>query len=176
MPEARVVDTNVLIVASAADDGSPFRPESTPVQEAALRDKVLDWLQRFEADPERHAVMDYDWVICGEYQNKLTEQDYGFLAMMSKRDRNEVVWIGVELDADGHAILEDELTAAVTDLADRKMVAGALAAQADGLKCKLVNACDTDWIDCAEALAKSGIEVRHILEEWLIAKHAVKQK
>lgn len=176
MSEARVVDTNVLIVASAADDGSPFRPESTPVEESRLRQQVLDWLVRFEADPKRHAVMDYNWVICGEYQNKLTEQDYGFLAMMSKRDRNEVVWIGLDLDADGHAILEDELAAAVTDLADRKMVAGALAAQAEGLKCKLVNACDTDWIDCAEALAKSGVEVRHILEKWLIAKHAIKKK
>lgn len=52
MSEARVVDTNVLIVASAADDGSPFRPESTPVEESRLRQQVLDWLQRFEADPE----------------------------------------------------------------------------------------------------------------------------
>ena len=175
MPEARVVDTNVLIVASAADDGSPFKPDATPVQEAALRDQVLDWVQSLESDQERHVVMDYDWVICGEYLNKLTEQDYGFLAMMSKRDRNEVVWVGLELDADGHAILEPELAAAVTDLADRKMVAGALAAQADGMTCELVNACDTDWLDCAEVLARSGIKVQNIIEEWLKVKHAAKK-
>lgn len=44
MAESRVVDTNVLIVASAADDGSPFRPEATPVQEVALRQQVFEWL------------------------------------------------------------------------------------------------------------------------------------
>lgn len=78
MVDSSVVDTNVLIVASAADDGSPFRPEATPVQEAALRQEVLNWLQAFELDAERSIVLDWDWHICGEYQNKLNlEQDYG---------------------------------------------------------------------------------------------------
>lgn len=170
MADARVVDTNVLIVASAADDGSPFRDDATPVEEAVLRQQVLAWLQAFEVDPERHAVFDYDWLICREYQNKLTEQDYGFLALMRKRDHNQVAWVSLQVDHDGHAVLEDALSAAVTDLADRKMVAAALAAGADHHVCRLTNACDTDWLDCADALAAHGVEVEHLIDEWLRRK------
>ena len=41
MAETRVIDTNVLIVASAADDGSPFQPEATPVEESELRGTIF---------------------------------------------------------------------------------------------------------------------------------------
>lgn len=171
MAEARVVDTNVLIVASSADASSPFQPEATPIQEQKLRQKVLDWLVAFEADSQRHAVLDWDWHICGEYRNKLTEQDYGWLALMSKKDRNEVVWVGLEMDADGHAVLNNELAVAVTDLADRKMVAAALDALSQGMVTRLTNACDTDWLDCEAVLKQHGIEVEHLLlREWLQAK------
>lgn len=176
MRESRVVDTNVLIVASAADDGSPFQPEATPVQESALRQQVLDWLEVFERDANRHVVLDYDWEICGEYQKKLTEQDYGWLAMMRKKDQNQVVWVGLEVDSNGHAILPATLAPAVTDLADRKMVAAVLAAIEIGEDCKLTNACDTDWLDCKTALIEAGVQVEHLLENWLIAKRANKHK
>ncbi|MEA2079179.1 MAG: hypothetical protein U9P00_04850 [Pseudomonadota bacterium] len=170
MTEARVVDTNVLIVASAADDGSPFRPDATPVQEAELRQQVLDWLIEFEGDAQRHAVLDWDWLIVDEYQNKLTEQDYGFLAMMAKRDRNEVIWVGLNTDAQGDAVLEDALADAVTDRADRKMVAAVIAACAQQPGCKLTNACDTDWLDCADALDAHGVVVEHLIGAWLRTK------
>ena len=176
MRESRVVDTNVLIVASAADDGSPFRPEATPIQELALRQQVLDWLEGFEQDANRHVVLDYDWKICAEYQNKLTEQDFGWLAMMRKKDKNEVVWVGLEMDADGHAILPAKLASAVTDLADRKMVAAVLAAIEIGENCMLTNACDTDWLDCKDSLRAAGVQVEHLLEDWLIEKRANKHK
>lgn len=176
MVEARVVDTNVLIVASAADDGSPFRPESTPVQETALRQKVLDWLREFDEDTLRHAVLDWDWHICGEYQRNLSEQDYGWLALMRKKDKNEVVWVGLEMDANGHAVLEPSLAASVTDMEDRKMVAAALAAIEDGHICKLTVACDTDWLDCQAAVEAAGLEVEHLLEDWLRAKWKTKNE
>ncbi len=179
MAEAQVVDTNVLIVASAADDGSLFRPDATPVQEAALRGQVLSWVVDFEADSSRHAVLDWDWHLCGEYRNKLSEQDYGWLALMAKRDRNEVIWVGLATDTNGHAVLPQVLADAVTDLDDRKMVAAVLAAGAEGHGCQLVNACDTDWLDCGDVLAANGVTVNHLLYEWLIekwnAKHPPKQ-
>lgn len=171
MANARVVDTNVLIVASAADDGSPFRPDATPVEEARLRKQVLDWLIEFEKDSDRHAVLDWDWHICGEYLNKLTEQDYGWLAMMAKKDRNEIVWVGLTVDQNGHAVLPDTLEPHVTDLEDRKMVAAVLAAHAETWDCTLTNACDTDWIDCEKALKKHKIVPEHVIEDWLRAKH-----
>lgn len=177
MAECSVVDTNVLIVASAADDGSPFQPDATPVEVAALRDEVLTWLRELEDDANRCVVLDWDWHICGEYQNKLDQsQDYGWLAMMSKVDRNEVVWVGIEVDGHGHAKLPAVLRKAVTDMADRKMVAAALAANGFGHKATLVNACDTDWLDCGQALADANIAVHHLLHDWLHARHARKGK
>lgn len=176
MSDTRLLDTNVLIVASAADAGSAFSPDATPVQEAEYRRKVLDWLVCFENDPTRLAVLDYDWHVCEEYQHKLTEQDYGWLALMAKMDRNEVAWVSIDVDADGNAVLPENLVHAVTDLADRKMVAAVLAAQAAGHTCRLVNACDTDWLDCEAALTAAGIETEHLLEhEWLRPKwHSMK--
>jgi len=172
--DSRVVDTNVLIVASAADDGSPFRPEATPVEEAQLRQRVLDWLINFEADAGCHVVLDYDWRICGEYRNKLTDQDYGWMAIMAKNDRNEVVWIAIDVDVDGHGVVPDRVAPAITDLADRKMVTAVLAALGAGHTCKLTNACDTDWLDCANTLAELGIETEHIIEDWLRTKWNLK--
>lgn len=176
MAEARVVDTNVLIVASAADEGSPFRPDATPVEEAELRQRVLDWLIAFERDPARQAVLDWDWLICGEYQHKLSEQDYGWLALMHKRDRNEVVWVGLETDADGNAVLPPALAATVADLADRKMVAALLAAGGAEGRAKAVNACDTDWLDWTEALDAAGLQVEHLLLDWLRARWRLKHE
>ena len=116
--QARLVDTNVLIVASAADAGSPFGAEATPIEEAALRQQVFDWLEAFVADPTRHAVLDVDWHVCGEYRHKLTEQDYGWLAMMHKMDRGEVVWVDVLLNKDGNAVLPPELAAQMATVAE----------------------------------------------------------
>lgn len=170
MAEARVVDTNVLIVASAADDASPFQPGATPVQEAKLRQQVLDWLLAFERDADRHIVLDFNWCICKEYLKKLTEQDLGWQVIMAKQDRGEVVWVNFESDANGHAILPPALAPSITDLDDRKMVAAVLAAQQDEWSCKLTNACDTDWIDCEAALKLHDIDSEHLIEAWLRAK------
>lgn len=177
MVEARVIDTNVLIVASAADGGSPFCLEDTPVTENQLRQQILDWLIAFEQDSLRHTVLDNSWTICEEYQNKLNvEQDYGWLAMMAKMDRSEVVWVDFPTDSGGHAVLPKNLAIAVTDLADRKMVAAVLEAQKQVTLCKLTNVCDTDWFDCADALSDYGVEVEQLLGDWLLQKWEAKRK
>ena len=95
---------------------------------------------------------------------------------MSKKDRNEVVWVGIDVDADGHAGLPRRLAYAVSDLADRKMVAAVLSAKADGHDCRLVNACDTDWLDCKKALEDAHVQVHHLLDEWLNRRHANKKQ
>jgi len=170
MADARVVDTNVLIVASAADNASAFDPGATPVDDPMLRQQVLDWLQGFESDPDIHLVVDFGWLVFEEYQRKLTSQDYGLLAILNKHDRNEIVWVELQVDRDGHAVLPSELEEAVTDLADRKMVAAVLAANEEAPTCRLTNACDTDWLDCGDAIAAHGVSVEHLIEEWLRRK------
>ncbi|MEO5326979.1 MAG: hypothetical protein H7829_01925 [Magnetococcus sp. THC-1_WYH] len=83
-PETRVVDTNVLLVASAADAGSPFDPEATPVDDKEL-EVVLNWLIQFEKNSSCHIVLDNQWQILGEYEKKLdTHQDYGYRAITAK--------------------------------------------------------------------------------------------
>ena len=62
VPASRLVDTNVLIVASAADAGSPFRPEGTPVDDAALR-PALAALELGSACKLTNAS-DTDWLDC----------------------------------------------------------------------------------------------------------------
>ncbi len=169
--ESRVIDTNILIVSSAADDASPFEPNNTPIPTEALRKKVLTWLMDFEQDKGRKIVLDGDWLIAKEYQNKLTDQDYGSLVWQAKIDRNEVFWVTLDVDQDGHAIVPETLESALTDLADRKMVAAVLAVKvAYGGDCKLVNACDTDWLDCAAELEKHEVQCEHVVEEWLKLK------
>lgn len=170
MDDCRVVDTNVLIVSSAADDGSPFEPNNTPVSTCELRQQVLNWLIGFEQDPNKKMVLDFQWLICGEYQNKLSDQDYGSLVWQAKQDRNEVTWISLEKDSDGHAILPVTLEHSITDLADRKIVAAVIAANQGGHNCKLTNACDTDWLDCADALIEHNIDVEQLIGEWLHQK------
>lgn len=180
MANARVVDTNVLYVASAADPASPFPADGTPVEKAMIRDEVLDWLQKFEQDPERHVVIDLDWHICREYLKKkdrdgITEQDYGWLAIMAKRDRDEVVWVGLTVDEHGHAVLPVDVSTAVTDLDDRKMVSAVMAAVADGHDCRLAVACDTDWLDCEACLNDAGVAAEYLIEQWLRDKWAEKK-
>jgi hypothetical protein len=80
------------------------------------------------------------------------------------------------MDADGSACLPSDLANAVTDLADRKMVAAVLAARNHGDASKLTNACDTDWLDCAEALTAHGVEVEQLLVAWLYRKWEAKKR
>ncbi len=94
--------------------------------------------------------------------------------MMHKMDRGEIVWVDVLLDKNGNAVLPPELAEAVTDLADRKMVAAALAALDAGHACQITNAADTDWIDCQQALNAVGLEVENLLPDWLQARWHVK--
>lgn len=177
MADTRVVDTNVLIVASAADEVSLFDEHATPVEEKQYRDKVLQWLHAFAKDVERKVVLDWHWHMCTEYGKKLTAQDYGWLVIMHKQDHGQVEWVGFEVDGNGHALLPEGLSAAISDLEDRKMVAAVLAAKANMHDCKLVNACDTDWLDCAGALDDAQVDTEHLIEhEWLRPRWASKKK
>ena len=168
MADTRVLDTNVLIVASAGDPSSPFPASGSAVEEPVLQHMVLNWLDDFVNDAARLLVLDSTWMLMGEYQNKLGSQDFGLMALLTKMDRQEVVWVMLEADVDGNAVLPGKIAEAVPDLADRKIVAAVLAAQARGHSCRLVNASDTDWLDNQYALWEQGIVLEHLLEhEWL---------
>lgn len=165
-----VVDTNVLIVASGEHPESPFASDKHPVEDPEQSEKVLDWLMEFEEGDGR-MVADYDYEIIGEYENKLTDQDYGLMVLRTKFDKNEVDYIGLEWEQDPAnpdkvAIIPEPLKKVVHDLADSKMIAACIKGNKSNLPCTIVNACDTDWYDWQEALEAEGVEVEQLIEEW----------
>lgn len=153
-----VVDTNVLIVASAADASWPPSKNHVPTAE---RKVVLGWLKAFHADDGRRLVLDYKRAIYKEYKNKLTDQDYGIHVARNKLDK--AAWVAVQYDGE-YAIVPEGLAA--FDNSDKKLVAAHLAHKASGGECTIVNACDTDWHEHEEALTAHGVEVEQLLAEW----------
>lgn len=170
-----VIDTNVLIVASSADESSPFQPEATPVEEECLRKLVLTWLNEFHTS-DKHSVLDVCWHIAGEYQNKLTDQDYGWLVIKDKIDWQQINWVQFGEDKDGHAVLPEEIAHLVPDLADRKMIAAILAVLTNDQSAdvSLVNACDSDWLMNQDALQAHRIQILQLLPDWLRQKAVAK--
>jgi hypothetical protein len=156
-----VVDTNVLLVASAAHPYSPFDDSHVPRKEQM---KVLDWLSAFRADPDRRLVLDDLFKIYNEYRNKLTDQDYGLLVVHEKM--NSLRSVGVSWDGSGYAVVPPQF--ASFDPSDRKLLAAALA---DPETIDIVNAADSDWLKIEPALAATGVRVHHIIELWLRATH-----
>jgi hypothetical protein len=176
-----VIDTNVLLVASAGHETSPFSEDATPVEDRALRKKVLDWLISFEAS-ERQIVLDWDWVIVDEYKGinrreKLTEQDYGLLVVLGKFTSGKLSGFKLEWDQPDSATISDaDLSKVVTDHADRKMIAAVLSAGGRNEGCNLVNSCDTDWYDWQEAMENAGIFVQQLIgTEWCYPKWLAKK-
>lgn len=176
-----VIDTNVLLVASAAHETSPFSEDATPVEERVLREKVLNWLISFEAS-ELQIVLDWGWVIVDEYKgvtrrDKLTEQDYGLQVVLQKFTTGQLFGFELEWDEPQSATISDPaLSVVVTDHADRKMVAAVLAAGGDAGGCNLVNSCDTDWYDWQETMESADVFVHQLIgTEWCLPKWLAKK-
>lgn len=161
-----VIDTNVLLVASAADPHSPFSGSDLPPD---LQAQVFEWLVSFRQDPAQVLVLD-DWFrIYDEYRNKLTEQDYGLQVVSEKMNHARLV--PVAYDTDGAALVPPNFSS--LDPSDRKLLAALIAAPAGSC---LVNATDTDWLAIERALDQEGLRVLHLLDAWLRSKHAAKQR
>src|SRR5690554_3921156 len=118
-----VVDTNVLIAASAADPIHPRDNDATP-EDPSLRMKVWEWLDHFQQSDSR-LVLDTELKIFDEYRRKLGFNDYGMQVVMHKWSTAAVDNVPVEYDADGSALLPESLSPVIHDGADRKMVAAA---------------------------------------------------
>jgi hypothetical protein len=152
-----VVDTNVLLVASAADPYSPFSDSHVPVDEQL---RVLDWLMAFSQDDDRRLVLDDLVAIYVEYRHKLNEQDVGLQVIHAKMQAHRTAVL--TWDANDHAVVPADLQ--VCDPSDRKFLAAALT-DTDGIS--IVNATDSDWIEIEDALKAAGVVVDHVIEAWL---------
>lgn len=164
MPD-HVVDTNVLLIASAADPSSPFSDSDVPPELQLL---VFEWVAALRADAGRTMVWDSLFTIYQEYRHQLTEQDYGLQVVNEKMETAR--YVELEHDAHGDAVVPD--TFGGFDRSDQKFLATVLG---DGGASSLVNASDTDWLGIEYELVMSGIVVEHLLEEWLRAKYTAKK-
>ncbi|OYT94491.1 MAG: hypothetical protein CFE49_17945, partial [Pseudomonas sp. PGPPP3] len=80
-----VVDTNVLIAASAGHPVNPTDIDATP-DDPLLRTKVWQWLDEFHSSPTR-LVLDLGGEIFGEYCRKLGFNDFGRQVVIDKWSR-----------------------------------------------------------------------------------------
>jgi hypothetical protein len=152
-----VVDTNVLLVASAHDLDSPFGESHLLTDERAL---VFEWLASFRADSSRRLVLDDFFEIYDEYRNKLTDQDYGLQVVHEKMQTFrsvELSWVDP-----GHASVPEAFRN--FDSSDKELLAAALT---DPKTIAIVNATDTDWLEIEAELAAAGVTVIHVIENWL---------
>jgi hypothetical protein len=173
MRDRYVVDTNVLIAASAADPRHPSDVDATP-DDPALREQVWAWLHAFECSPS-HLVLDLANGIYDEYCHKLGFNDYGIQVVLHKWSTAAVDYVTIAYDEHGHGILPPELAQVVHDEADKKMVAAALAARQQYGEACIAFAGDTDWHDWEPTLQAHGLLLEPIIEEWSRRKHAEKQ-
>jgi len=159
-----VIDTNVLLVASAAHPFSPFSDSHVPPEH---RETVLDWLVAFRGDSGRKLVLDMTMEIYQEYRNKLGDQDLGLQVIHERMADAE--WVEISLDANGHGVVPAALSS--LDRSDRKLAAAALAAPRPTT---IVNCADSDWLDTEEGCNAAGVRVQHLLEAWLRSTHAAR--
>ena len=169
-----VVDTNVLIAASAIDANSPIAREATP-DDPDLRQKVWQWLSEFQQS-ESHLVLDGQGGIEGEYGRKLGFNDFGRQVVKHKWDTCAVDQVSVDYDENGDGILKEPLQTVVHDRADRKMVAAALDALATYGESTIAFAGDTDWHGWEPQLRAAGLCLEAIIPEWSTAKFAEKSQ
>jgi hypothetical protein len=173
MRERYVIDTNVLIAASAADPIHPKDIDATPV-DPALRLRVWQWLSDFQSSSSR-LVMDLENGIYDEYNNKLGFNDFGIQVVMYKWSTASVDQVEVAYDEHGHGVLLPPLLAVIHDFADKKMVAAALDSHIRFGEGCIAFSGDTDWHDWEADLLDNSVLLEPIIEDWSRQKHAEKQ-
>ncbi|MBZ5708109.1 hypothetical protein [Nannocystis pusilla] len=164
-----VIDTNVLIIATTAQQGRPPRRianDENPVPVTTEKElwEVFSWLEAVNKDPSTYVVLDVlHHFIEKEYSNKIEKDEYGRMVIANKLTKCHYRPVYVEPDENGDPWIPHDAGHKVFDHADRRMVAAAVESGAP-----IANACDTDWLDLLHdgTLAELGISVHQIIEVW----------
>lgn len=172
-----LVDTNVMLAASAVSELSNQAVRAMP-QEIELREMIYEWLADFDQS-DRRIVLDEEGLVREEYEENmpfnLREQEYGMQVLQYKLDRNLADYVPIDsLEANGEhiAVLDPAHEALVTDRADRKWVACALAAQIifDQVP-PIVYGAETDWFIAEAQLRGIGLCLQRLLpDDWYISR------
>jgi hypothetical protein len=174
--QAYLIDTNVMLAASAIfSDFSNLADDAMPV-ETELRELVFQTLKEFEESSD-HLVLDMEGAISEEYDRNMPfnramhTQEYGLLVVQKKLDHGEVDFVTIEIiEGNGErvAVLNSVLTQIVSDREDRKWVASALAHRdLHGSESPIVYGAESDWYKIERELAGHGITWKKLLpEDW----------
>lgn len=174
MKERYVIDTNVLIAASASDPKASRNIDATP-SDPEERMKVWEWLNRFLLSNSR-LVIDGGCGIEKEYRRNLGFGDFGLQVVIQKMQRADCDFVSVSYDENGHGIIPGELASIVHDREDRKMVAAAIEAHAEFGEGCVAFAGDTDWHDWESALTRHNVVLEPIIRDWSLKKYNQKKK
>jgi hypothetical protein len=173
MRDRYVVDTNVLITASAGHPMHPTDIDATPA-DPKLRTRVWQWLDAFQSSESR-MVLDFAGGIYDEYNKKLGFNDFGIQVVIDKWSKAAVDNVDVAYDEHGHGVLQPPLLAVIHDDEDKKMVAAALDSHRQYGEGCVAFAGDTDWHDWEGDLLSNCVLLEPIIEDWSRQKHAEKQ-
>lgn len=171
-----LVDTNVLLAASASHDSFSDVNDRAMPHEAGLREHVHAWLAAFDASDDG-LILDEASLIMEEYERNLPfsqslhHPEYGLEVVQRKCARGLVRYVPLKVvEANGERVAElpEELANIVTDREDRKWIAAARAAHKYlGLKAPIVYAAESDWLRVEETLKPYGIVFCRLLpRDW----------
>ena len=159
---AVVVDTNVWVLADRITSISA----DTPAVEADCIEACYHWIREF-VEGEDKLVVDLSYRIFNEYRANirlggLAEQELNRLESVSLR---RLVYIDVEFDINGHAILPSPIS--FEDEEDRKFIAVAIGVEPYA---PIHNAEDTDWEKERQQLESQGLTIHELCPDYIALK------
>lgn len=171
-----LIDTNVMLAASASHEVHSDVQERAMPHESGLREHVHGWLAAFDSS-EDGLILDESSLILDEYERNLPfshslhHQEYALEVLQRKRDRGLIRYVSVRvIEANGErvAALPEEIERIVTDREDRKWIAAARAARKYlGVTAPIVYAAESDWFHVEAALRPYGIVFCRLLpDDW----------
>ncbi|HYP26898.1 MAG TPA: hypothetical protein VE262_09280 [Blastocatellia bacterium] len=165
MSKYYLVDTNVLLAASGM---------ATHLGKSQVT-TVRDWLTKFQQDRDAFLLFDSEGSpaltksrILEEYLRKMPKNAFGWQVIKAKIDARSyrcyrVAYEGTPLHE--YAVLVPTLTRGWIDPSDRKFIAVALEhiKAYPRQRCRIVNATDQDWSQCASTLYQHNVEIEQLL-------------
>lgn len=176
-----LVDTNVMLAASAIFDMASDVAMRAMPQEIELREIVYNWLVDFESS-DNEIVIDDEGLIRHEYERNMPyntasyEQEYGLQVLQNKLDRCLAIPVPIDvLIGNGERIarLPYELESIVTDREDRKWVAASISTKVlHGDIPPIVYGAESDWYAIEKQIAEHDVHLLRLLPEyWYVAEN-----
>jgi len=173
--KACLIDTNVLLAASAYEPTSTMAREAMPL-ELELREQVFNRLMEFEQSNDR-LVLDWEGAIWEEYERNLPrytssgQQEYAWMVILHKQATCMVSNVTIDIeDGNGERVanVHPPLDEIVADREDRKWVAAAVShMKLHNEEAVIIYGAETDWFKIEDQLRENGINLERVLpDNW----------